>query len=351
MVDHVRPNPVPKGFGYAISVRHSKYRWGHDPRGVMSVPLERALLTCRTHNWHRCRSAMTVMTTVELQNQDRSVRSGGQWRYCCDMERAFHNHEPDCKAFLKCLPPVTTKQALKMHNELKMSYNDVLIYLKDRCNIKSNREVLRQQLRYMRSTTSPRDQDCFRLCHCLFEMQANDPSHKVFFRTTGKGKMHSTAWMLWQLVDDCNMYGTIPGVSIDCKAMANLFGYLLFSMNWRTSAWDVCTFFMVFVPWETKESLKWMSQKFKSAIRVSPATVIVDQNVALIAAGRSVFPNRFITLDERHLNMNQLTNTRAWCSKLGSPAMAKQMSDDLHSLRRIERFESFYAGGDEFEQI
>lgn len=172
---------IAEGFGYFISVRDSKYRGLVLPKAVNGQPLERAILLCKTHREEGCRFNMTVMTRDEGSLDDSNNRIGMSWRYNCNMTRAVHSHDPEESAFLKCFPPETTEQAVRMHNVLKMSYTDVLLCLEDKYSIKINREVLRQHLKYLRKKHAPRDEDSFRLCQSLFEIQEKNCRHKFFF--------------------------------------------------------------------------------------------------------------------------------------------------------------------------
>lgn len=133
---------IGEGVGYAIAVRDSKHR-GQAGRRVSNLnPIECDLLLCKTHKGRGCCFRMTVMTREKYSLGTNGSLKNGKLRYFCDMVRAFHYHEPDKRSFIKYLPPETTEQALCMHNDLKMTYIDVVIYLEDKHGIKIDREVL-----------------------------------------------------------------------------------------------------------------------------------------------------------------------------------------------------------------
>lgn len=228
-----------------------------------------------------------------------------------------------------------------MHNWLKISYSNVVVYLEDKCSTKIDREVHFQQLKYVRNRECPGEQDCFRLRQNLFELQGQNSRLKVFFLTTGKDTMHCTAWMIEPVIEDYEQYGIVPGVCIDCKALSNRFRCPLLTINGRTPDGKVCTLFMGFLRSETEPCFRWMLQRFRSANAVPPYMVVLDQNAAMIAAVRAILPNRFLYLDEWHLKNNQLKNTATWCTKILRPSWAEIMSDDLHGLRRCCDLEVF----------
>lgn len=78
--------------------------------------------------------------------------------------------------------------------------------------------------------------------------------------------------------------------------------------------------------------------------------VVVDQNAAMIAAVRSVFPNSFIVLDDWHLNKNQLRNTAVWCAKISRQSWAADMSRDLHMMRKLGTLEQLHSKREAFEE-
>lgn len=226
-----------------------------------------------------------------------------------------------------------------MHAILGMGYNDVLKYLKDRYDIRIDSETLRKPLKYMSEKRNPKDEECFRVCESFSSRQEENSRHRVLFATKGDNNRHFTAWDLEEWIQDYETYVFIPGVSIEFKPITNRFRYLLFSIDVRTHSGQVHIFFMDFVPSETQWSFRWMLQKFVSVVQVSPGMVLVDQDAAVMAELQKIMPNSFLTLDERHLNKNQLENVAEWCSSIYRPTWNKEMNNDLHSIRRSKTFE------------
>lgn len=161
--------------------------------------------------------------------------------------------------------------------------------------------------------------------------------------------MHSTAWALEEWIEDYEKYGILPGISIDCKAIANRFSFPLVSINGRMAHGQIRTFFMGFVPSETEEGFTWMLRKFISVVPVSPGMVCMDQYAGLIAAVKKVLPNCFLTLDDWHLNKNQLKNVSSWCHKIRKVTSNTEMSNDLHCMRRSSTIVEFQSRRAQFE--
>lgn len=77
---------------------------------------------------------------------------------------------------------------------------------------------------------------------------------------------------------------------------------------------------MEFVTLESEKTFVSMLQKFSSVIPVSPAMVPVDHDARLIATVIKVMPRSYLTVDKRHLNMNQLENVGSWCQMTQRPS-------------------------------
>ena len=68
---------------------------------------------------------------------------------------------------------------------------------------------------------------------------ASKPAEQNHFSITSDTVMNFAAWAFGELLEDYERYGTIHGVSMDCKASANKFGLSLITINGRTNTGSV----------------------------------------------------------------------------------------------------------------
>lgn len=118
----------------------------------------------------------------------------------------------------------------------------------------------------------------------------------------------SACWAFAEWIEDYETFGVTPGVSLDCKAVANRYGFPLITINWRCNDVFSLTFFMGCISSETEADFIVILSQFKSMIPISPALTSMDQSAAFIAPTEKVFDRSFIIIDEWHLNQIQMKN-------------------------------------------
>lgn len=113
-------------------------------------------------------------------------------------------------------------------------------------------------------TRSPLDEECLQLCENLISISSLDSQHKSFFPTVKDNYMHSVAWAFSLWLQDYENFGIVPGICIDCKAVANRYGLSLIIINGRTNEGHIRTFFMGFIPNKTEKMLFGFSETFET---------------------------------------------------------------------------------------
>ena len=349
-------------FGYFVKVRSSQYWDNTDSHQSLKIDsnkvLRYAFIECnrRKHGHRRCNFQLiikSVPTDKQGQVEDPPRRKSSQnasFQYYCDLTNAFHEHNGSETELRQYIPVEMLREGRHLVNTVEMKFNDVVQYLQTKHNVVIDKNLFRKQLAYLKNSDTPKDKECLRLCQALMCLGRENSNNKVFFTSNEDTTMHSTAWVLAEWLEDYVNYGIVPGVCIDCKAIANRFGLPLITINGRTNCGQVCTFFMGFLPDTTEESFTWALSSFKEVIPVSPAMIYVDQDMACISAIRSVFSSSVICLDDWHINKNQMRNVITYCRSINQPTLYRSLSNQLFFLRNTTGLTTFLSGRESLER-
>jgi len=126
----------------------------------------------------------------------------------------------------------------------------------------------------------------------------------------------------------------MPGLSIDCKSVANKYDIPLIAVTGRTSMGLCCIFGMGFIATQCEADVTWFLTQLKETMPADPNTITSDQDMATINACRKVFPRSYHMLDEWHLNMNQIKNVTAFLQASGKVALYERMKQESDGLPR-----------------
>lgn len=185
------------------------------------------------------------------------------------------------------------------------------------------------------SKRSPRELNCERLKGALSNMKNRDVGCVSYMKTRVSNAMHSVCWALSQWRRECEQHRIVPGVCMDCKGNANDYSLSLVTMNTRNNYGLASAVFMGFLADETFETFIWQFRCF------NPCMIAMDQQSACLGACRQVFRNTYITLDDWHLNQNQVENVWRWLCKIGKRDWNVEVNDELFLLRNSGSPESF----------
>ena len=117
------------------------------------------------------------------------------------------------------------------------------------------------------------------------------------------------------------MNGIVPGISIDCKSVANVYGIPRIGFAGRTNEGRNVIYMMGVIFDQTEDSMVWAMEQFNHMCPASPNVVALDQDMAGINAARKVWPSPYVMLDEWHMNMNQMKNVSSFIAKHGEHVM------------------------------
>ena len=145
------------------------------------------------------------------------------------------------------------QKASHMYSELHMQLSDVLQYLEEENGIKVNRELFRKQFKYITNRENPKEKECFNLCVNLTFLSQKNPLNKTFFTVNSDTTMHYAAWVLAEGLANNEIFGIVPGMSMDCKSNDNRFAFSLFTINGRANSGKDTTYFMAIIPTETED--------------------------------------------------------------------------------------------------
>lgn len=330
-------------FAFPVIVRHSKYI--EDGPSEARV-LKKARFECvRVANCEseKCSFNITVRTLSILDNQELSHK------YAVEFSSAEHNHGPDLAEVRKLLPANIVKEADEMHNRSHIKFEDVVRFMEDKYGFTVDRKGLQRRMRWLQTKRSPKELDCNELIQTLMELRNTDIGSRSYMTSRQDNALQSVCWGLSHWRCDYEQFGILPGICIDCKANANAYSMNLVTISARTNAGTECTIFMGFLADETDKTFIWLLRCFKDCCGVDPSMIATDQQAACMYACRCVFPMTYLTLDDWHLNQNQLKNVWAHVCKIGRKEWNEPMNNGLFLLRRSNTSASFLSRRAEFE--
>ncbi|KAI0557856.1 hypothetical protein FGB62_256g01 [Gracilaria domingensis] len=153
-------------------------------------------------------------------------------------------------------------------------------------------------LGYERTVSNLRDLECMKLYKELVWLRKNNVENRYFESQDSEGRMISACWALAQWIEDYKQFGVVPGISVDCKTVANRYRLPLITINGRSNDGFVVAFSVGFIGGESKADVLDFLFQFKSMIPILPAIASMDQSSHCIAATEKVFTKSFIALDE-----------------------------------------------------
>lgn len=68
-----------------------------------------------------------------------------------------------------------------------------------------------------------------------------DFENRYYVTHDSEGRMISSCWALAEWIEDYKRYGILPGVSVDCKAVTNRYGFPLVTIDRRSKNGSVLT--------------------------------------------------------------------------------------------------------------
>lgn len=374
-------------YGYQIFVRRSLF---YDSTRRF---IRRATLKCshrhsgnEAHCKFECRIQGFVIDStdeIEVENGntfdgtvDHGWKSTKSIRHVLNIIDGCHNHDPNQGVRNTSIPPEALSSALQMSEVSYIRCRDITRYIEDKYNITVHRARLRRYIAYRTRRNHPYEQDCMILVRNLVEMQQLNIRTFYSIRLTSENSLHSIVWSLPEWRDMYESNGILPGISVDCKSVANVYGLPLVGFAGRTNEGKNVIYMMGVLSDQTEDSLKWSMEEFDRMAPAPPNIVALDQDMSGINAARKVWPRSHILLDEWHLNINQMKNVSSFLTKYASPELVRRilqgnahftrpelpnddsisaphryMSRDLYSLRKSTTEESFIRRRDAFEEI
>ena len=115
-------------------------------------------------------------------------------------------------------------------------------------------------------------------------------------------RLQNVCFALPKWTADCLLYGIVPGIAIDAKAVACAFGIPNPSITGRENNGKLLIFLLGFIASATSENFMLFLEQFIAHVRVPPRFDVVDQDFACINAIEFVIPQSFVIVDEWRLN-------------------------------------------------
>lgn len=332
-------------FGFRLVIRDSTYRLGSDEISQSRI-LRHARASCRNDD---CSFRLRLKTTQLEKAVQQPNEPTSRFMYELVRFEGAHNHDPDPLPIFRTLPPELIREADEMHHSSYVDFSLVVRYLEDKYGFIINSEGLKKRLRWLASKRHPKEMDCENLKQALITLRNRDIGSVSYVSKRADNAMDCVCWAFSSWLRDYERYGIAPGVCIDCKAEANDFSLPLVTINARTNDGRVCTVFMGFLADETEQSFKWLLNCFKNSINCDPIMIAMDQQAACMNSCRIVFRFSYITLDDWHVNQNQLKNVWNWLCKIDRKVWKEEMHDDLFLMRKSSTPQSFEARRNAFE--
>lgn len=142
----------------------------------------------------------------------------------------------------------------------------------------------------------------------------------------------------------------MAGVSIDAKAIANVYNLPLATINGRTHEGNAVVYAMEFLEGEREETVSWFLSEFLGVVKRSPKVVSSDFRYAILNAVRKVFTQPFIILGDWHLNERQTANINAFLPPTAGVGERDVMSHELFHIRKSPSHPQFLTRRDDFER-
>jgi len=333
---------VSESFGYRFRVRRSEY---HEA-GNLDKCLRNATLECPTETsggrcTFRCRLVgMLCVDDGDAHIDDRGPgesdagATGKKVRHEIYLRGHSHNHPPSDEVMRNAIPMEAMQEAVRMRNTSYITCRDIIRHIEDKYGISLQRNRFRRNLAAASGRLHPTESDCNEMIASLIEMKHKNEQMHFNVRLTEDGRVHSVMWVLPQWREDYVLYGIMPGVSMDCKSIANAYDLPLIAVTGRTGEGQCCIFGMGFLATQCEGDIVWFLRELKKTMPAEPNTVTTDQDMAFINACRKVFPTSFQMLDEWHLNQNQIRNVSSFLQEKGSPALHSRIKQGAELLPR-----------------
>lgn len=366
---------ISRSYGYGIFVRRSLF-YDSERRFIRRATLQCSYQDLDKENICRFECRITGFFRENVE-EGKPVQGGAMTiEHTMKIIEGYHDYDPDLAIIKSSVPPEALNAAVQMSQVSYIRCSDITRYIEDKYNITVHRARLRRYISYRARRTHPYDQDCMILIRNLIQMQQRNYRTFYSIRLTQENSLHSVVWSLPEWRDSYELNGIRPGISVDCKSVANVYGLPLIGFAGRTNEGRNVVYMMGVLHDQTEESITWAMQQFDNMAPASPNVVALDQDIAGINAARKVWPRSYVMLDEWHINMNQMKNISSFLAKHGdqnrheriragnavlsrselpdgSPLskIHRLMSRDLFELRRSRNEPSFLSRRAAFEDV
>ena len=199
--------------GFYIRIRDSRYTNQHKgTEKETCTVLCRARFECQVkkHGDLKCTfdlkiSAISFPRSTEIDDDgtvNKRCDEESTWMYDAKMSRACHSHGPVDIPWKKYVPTKMKQDASHMYSTPHMKLDDVLRYLEDEYCIKVNKDLFKRQVKYMTTSSNPKEKECYNLCVNLMKISQENPLNKTFFSITADTAMNYAAWAFSEWIED-----------------------------------------------------------------------------------------------------------------------------------------------------
>ena len=242
---------IMESFGYPVRVRNSKYKENPDPSMKHQVLL-RVYFQCNKGD--SCPFRLTVRRNlnwvsndvVEEANYKEDIERLNRQKSFIMEYKNWHNHSTEYWQMQSTLPKYIWDEAMFMKKSSLIPTGLIVRYLEDRYGFLLKRDSFARKLRYQLRKKYPLDEDCRTLIGTLVNMQSKDPGMYVRVDIAGHTALNAVCWGEKQWLTDYLRFGVVPGVSLDSKAIANVYDIPFVSIGGRDNDGHLLIIFMEF---------------------------------------------------------------------------------------------------------